>query len=271
MTATLRRDALGLGLRSRHYVELTAAWPELDYFEIITENFLGDAAAPRRMLDQVKERYPVVLHGVGLNLFGPAPPTNDYLDRVAALAQYVDAPFITDHLCWTGSHGVSHHDLLPVPYTEELVELGAERARLVQNHLGRPFGLENLSSYVQFEASTMSEHDFYAGVVERAGCGYLLDVNNAYVSSQNHGFSPTEYLARIDLSRVLQVHVAGHTRLGNGTLVDTHDQHVIEAVWELYRETFRSSPAPTLLEWDDHIPPLTVALAELERGRQVRA
>ena len=271
MSRPLARDALGLGLRTRYYRELGEAWPRLDYFEIISENFLSHAPGPRYHLDRVRERYPIVLHGVGLNLLGPAAPTNDYLDRVSALAELVDAPFVSDHLCWTGSHGVSHHDLLPVPYVPELVELAAERARIVQQHLGRPFGLENLSSYVEYEASTLTEWDFYAQVVERAGCGFLLDINNIYVSSQNHRFSPADYLDRIDLSRVLQIHLAGHTREPNGTLIDTHDQPVAQDVWRLYAETFRRRPCPTLLEWDERIPPLEEAVAELQRAKAVRA
>lgn len=271
MPRPLARDALGLGLRTRYYRDLTEPWPELDYFEIISENFLTEAEGPRYHLDRVRERYPIVLHGVGLNLLGPEPPSSDYLDRVAALAELVDAPFVTDHLCWTGARGLSHHDLLPVPHVPELVELAAERARHVQRHLGRPFGLENLSSYVEFKDSTMTEWDFFAEVVERAECGFMLDLNNVYVSSENHRFSPTDYLARIDLSRVLQVHVAGHTREANGTLIDTHDQPVADAVWQLYAQTFRRQAFPTLLEWDAHIPPLVDALSELARAKAVRA
>lgn len=271
MPQPLAREALGLGLRTRHYRELGEPWPALDYFEIISENFLSDAEGPRYHLDRVRERYPIVLHGVGLNLLGPEPPSSRYLDRVAALAELVDAPFVSDHLCWTGAHGVSHHDLLPVPHVPELVELAAERARHVQQHLGRPFGLENLSSYVAFKASTMSEWDFYAAVVERAACSFMLDINNIYVSSQNHRFSPSDYLARIDFSRVLQVHIAGHTREPSGILIDTHDQPVADPVWQLYRQAFREHPFPTLLEWDDHVPPLAATVSQLERAKVVRA
>ena len=270
MPRPLARDALGLGLRTRHYRELGEPWPELDYFEIISENFLSEAEGPRYHLDRIRERYPIVLHGVGLNLLGPEPPASEYLDRVAALAERVDAPFVSDHLCWTGSRGLSHHDLLPVPHVPELVELAAERARHVQQHLGRPFGLENLSSYVEFTASTLTEWDFYAQVVERAGCWFMLDINNIYVSSVNHQFTPTDYLSRIDLARVLQAHVAGHTREPNGTLIDTHDQPVADAVWQLYASAFRQTPFPTLLEWDDHVPPFAETLSELQRAKAVR-
>ncbi len=268
----LPADALGLGLRLPHYGHLFEHWPEVGYFEIISENFLGPALPPRQKLDRVRGRYPIVLHGVGLNLLGHAPLDDRYLDALCRLADYVDAPFVTDHLCWTGAHGVSHHDLLPTPYRPELVEWAAERAHAVQRRLGRPFGLENLSSYVEFRSSTMTEWDFYARVVREAGCWFLLDVNNIYVSSQNHGFDPDAYLAAIDFSRVLQVHLAGHTREPNGTIVDTHDHAVSSAVWALYARTWKmGGPFPTLLEWDAKIPPMPDVLAELRKAKEVRA
>lgn len=268
----LPRDALGLGLRIPHYAHLFEHWPEVGYFEIISENFLGDAWPPRRHLDRVRERYPLVLHGVGLNLLGEAPLDSAYLDKLCWLADYVDAPFVTDHLCWTGAHGVSHHDLLPTPYVTDLIGVAAERAAAVQRQLGRPFGLENLSSYAEFRDSTMPEWDFYTAVVREAGGWFMLDVNNIYVSSQNHGFSPQEYLRAIDFSRVLQVHIAGHSRQADGTIIDTHDHAVADDVWRLYAEAWRlGGPFPTLLEWDDHIPPMPEVLAELAKAEKVRA
>jgi uncharacterized protein (UPF0276 family) len=267
----LPRDALGLGLRIPHYEYLFEHWPEVGYFEIISENFLGSALPPRKNLERVRGRYPIVLHGVGLNILGHAPLDEDYLDNLCALADHVDAPFVTDHLCWTGAHGVTHHDLLPVPYDPELVEFAAERAARVQRRLGRPFGLENLSSYVEFRRSTMTEWEFYTSVVRKSECWFMLDVNNIYVSSENHGFDPKEYLRAIDFSRVLQVHIAGHTREPNGTIVDTHDQPVCDAVWRLYEAAWKlGGPFPTLLEWDDKIPPMPAALAELGKAREVR-
>lgn len=268
----IARDALGLGLRVPHYPYLFEHWPEVDYFEIISENFFGDALPPRRHLDRVRERYPIVLHGVGLNILGEAELDHAYLDRLAALAEHVNAPFVTDHLCWTASGGLSHHDLLPTPYVDDLVGMAAARAARVQAHLGRPFGLENLSSYVAFRASTMTEWEFYAAVVGASGCHYMLDVNNVYVSSQNHDFSCSDYLAAIDFDRVLQAHVAGHTRTPQGNVIDTHDQPVAEEVWALYREAWqKGGPFPTLLEWDDHIPEMPALLAELEHAKAIRA
>jgi uncharacterized protein (UPF0276 family) len=262
----LARDALGLGLRPAHYGYLLEHWPALDYLEIISENFFTEAAPPAHNLERVSGRYPIVLHGVGLNLLGHAPLDEAYLERLCRLADRVDAPFVTDHLCWTGAHGLSHHDLLPVPHVPELVELAAERAAYVQRRLGRPFGIENLSSYVAFRASTMSEWEFYASVVRESGSWFMLDINNVYVSSKNHGFDPLEYLTVIDFSRVLQVHLAGHTREPSGMLVDTHDQPVCDEVWQLYRAAWQmGGPFPTLLEWS--VPEL---LRELERATQVR-
>jgi uncharacterized protein (UPF0276 family) len=271
MTHELARTAMGLGLRLPHYRHIFEHWPALDYFEIITENFLGPAEPPARHLKAVRSRYPVVLHGVGLNLLGHAALDEGYLDRVCALADALDAPFVTDHLCWTGAEAVSHHDLLPTPYTEGLAELAAERAAHVQKRLGRPFGLENLSSYVSFRASTMTEWDFYARVVRDAGCHFMLDINNVYVSSQNHGFDPRAYLAAIDFTRVLQVHLAGHTREPSGVIVDTHDHPVADPVWQLYAAMSRAhGPFPTLIEWDERIPPMPVLLEELTRAEALR-
>ncbi|MEY4512568.1 MAG: hypothetical protein RLZZ450_4690 [Pseudomonadota bacterium] len=269
---SLARDALGLGLRIPHYAYLFENEPAVDYFEIISENFLGDAAPPQQNLARVQARYPLVLHGVSLNLLGHEPLDEHYLDAVCRLADRVGAAFVTDHLCWTGAHGVQHHDLLPMPYTPALVEYAAERAYAVQRRLGRPFGLENLSSYVEFEESTLSEQEFYTRVVREAGCHFMLDINNVYVSSENHGFDPLEYLRAIDYSRVLQVHLAGHTREPSGLIIDTHDHPICDEVWQLYAAAWKlGGPFPTMIEWDDAIPPMPEVLAELERARRVRA
>ena len=270
--APLSRQALGLGLRPAHYRHIFEHWPRLDYFEIISDNFIGEAPLPRRNLERVRERYPLVLHGVGLNLLGHAPLDERYLDAIARLADDIDAPFVTDHLCWTGAHGVHHHDLLPAPYTDDLVDFAASRARYVQQRIGRPLGLENLSTYVELAGSTMSEHAFYTRVVSQAGCSYMLDINNVYVSSVNHGFDAQAYLDAIDFTRVLQAHLAGHTRLDNGTIIDTHDHPICDEVWALYARAYREhGPFPTLIEWDAAIPPMPELLAQLERARQVRS
>lgn len=267
----IARDALGLGLRVPHYSYIEQHQPNIDFFEIISENFLSDAAPPRWHLAEIRRRYPIVLHGVGLNLLSHQPLDESYLDRLASLAEWLDAPYVTDHLCWTGAHGVVHHDLLPTPYVPELVSYAAERAAYVQQRLGRPFGIENLSSYVQFHTSTLTEWEFYTQVVKASGCWYMLDINNIYVSSENHLFNPRDYLRAIDFSRVLQVHLAGHERQENNTIIDTHDRAVSDAVWQLYAEAWqRGGPFPTLLEWDENIPPLPVMQQELNKARELR-
>jgi uncharacterized protein (UPF0276 family) len=267
----LAPESLGLGLRVPHYEYVLESSPQVDYFEVISENFLGSAPTPRARLERVRARYAVVLHGVGLNLLGHAPLDLGYVDAIARLADAVDAPFVSDHLCWTGTHGMSHHDLLPAPYVPELVELAAERACEVQRRLGRPFAIENLSSYVEFRASTLSEWAFYTAVVRESGCWSMLDINNVYVSSHNHRFDADAYLAAIDFSRVLQVHLAGYTREPNGMLVDTHDHPVAPEVWALYARAWRmGGPFPTVLEWDAHIPSMPELLVELHKAREAR-
>ncbi len=271
---TIARDALGLGLRPAFYRALFEELPKLGYLEIISDNFLSDAAGPARTLARARTSYPIVLHGVSLNLLGHEPLDERYIDAIARLADSLDAPFVTDHLCWTGAHGMQHHDLLPAPYTEDLVDFAASRARYVQERLGRPFGLENLSTYCELSASTMTEAELYTRVVREAGCYYMLDVNNVYVSSQNHGLDARAYLDAFDESdfaRVLQVHLAGHTREPDGSIVDTHDKPICDEVLELYAYAWhKGGPFPTLLEWDASIPPLGVLLEQLERIKAVR-
>lgn len=272
VVSSLARHALGLGLRIPHYDDIFESWPQVDYFEIISENFLHLSGLPRHNLDRVRQKYPIVLHGVGLNLLGHEPLNETYLDQLRRLADYVDAPFVSDHLCWSRAHGMNHHDLLPTPFTADLVGYAAERAAYVQRRMGRPFALENLSSYVTFKTSTLTEWEFYRAVVEEADCQFMLDINNVYVSSVNHHFDPHVYLDAIDLSRVAQVHIAGHQRQPNGTIIDTHDHPVVDEVWALYQYAWRKGgPFPTLLEWDDAIPPLADVLKELNKAERWRS
>ena len=269
--AGLPSFALGAGLRPVHYAHVFEQQPAVDFFEVISENYLDPETPASRRLARVAERYPIVLHGVTLNLLGHAPLDEHYLDQVCRLADRVDAPYVTDHLCWTAAHGTAHHDLLPVPYTAELAELAAERACYVQRRLGRPFGLENLSSYVELADSTMPEWEFYARVVRDADCWFMFDINNVYVSSVNHGFDARTYVDAVNPSRILQIHLAGHSREPTGMIVDTHDRAVCDEVWELYAYAYRRGAAPTMIEWDARIPPMPELLSELERARQVRA
>jgi uncharacterized protein (UPF0276 family) len=267
----IARDAIGLGLRIPHYRHIFENWPEVDFFEIISENFMGDAPLPRRNLERILSRYPVVLHGVSLGIASADPLDRSYLARLKSLADSTETPWFTDHLCWTAAHGIHHHDLLPIPYTRENADYVAGRVAEVQDVVGRPFGLENLSSYVSFRNSEMEEWEFYNLVVERAGCGYMLDINNVYVSSVNHGFDPRAYLESIRWDKVLHCHVAGHTEKPDGTILDTHEEAVRDEVWELYRHAWRLSGGfPTVLERDGKIPPFPELHAEALFARKAR-
>jgi uncharacterized protein (UPF0276 family) len=244
----------------------------VDFFEVILENFLGPCAPAQRNLLRARELAPIVLHGVSLSLLGPGPLDREHLRQIKALADRLDAPYVTDHLCWSSAHGQFTHDLLPVPMTPALARYGARRAREVQDFLERPFGLENLSAMASLAGSSQPEWAFWRDVVEEAGCGYLLDVNNVYVSSVNTGTPAGEYLDALDPAKILQVHVAGHRRVEGGPIVDTHDRPVPAEVWALYRRAWQQlGPFPTLLEWDAELPPYEEALAELAQARHARA
>ena len=269
--AVIGPRAIGVGLRIPHYRAIFTEWPDVEFFEIISENFMGDAEMPRRNLERILSRYPVVLHGVSLGLASAAPLDYAYLRRLKALLDFTRAPYASDHLCWTVSHGIQHHDLLPIPHTEENARYVAERAAIVQDFLGRPFGLENLSSYVAFRGSEMPEWEFYNRVIELSGCSYMLDINNVYVSAVNHGFRPEAYIEAVDWGKVLQCHIAGHSRKPDGSILDTHDERVCDEVWGLHRHAWRISGGfRTLLERDDKIPDFADVHAEALRAREFR-
>ena len=259
---------LGLGLRSVHFQHILTQTPAVDWFEIISENFMDSGGRPRYVLDQIAERYPVVMHGVSMSIGSSDPLNHDYLTRLKKLANAVGSHWVSDHLCWTGVAGRNTHDLLPIPFNEETLRHVVDRIRIVQDVLERPLVLENPSSYVTFAASTMSEWEFMYRMAEEADCGLLLDVNNVYVSSVNHDFDPVEYVESMPHERVVQVHLAGHTNLGTHC-IDTHDGHVIDRVWELYRLAHRLTGGfSTLLEWDAKIPPFPELHAELLKAQQ---
>jgi len=269
-----RAEGVGIGLRPRHYHEVLTQRPAVSWFEVISENFMGRRAArggrPLEILKQVREHYPVVLHGVSLNIGSADPLRLDYLTRLKWLIEQVQPAWVSDHLCWTGVDGENLHDLLPLPFTELAARHVAERVAKVQDVLGRRILLENVSSYIAFEHSDMTEWEFLGQVAQRADCGILLDVNNIYVSAKNHHFDPREYLEKIPSRRVGQIHLAGHDG-GSSLLIDTHDRPVAPAVWELYRYAIeRLGPAPTLIEWDDKLPPLSELLEEAKRARLIQ-
>jgi len=266
----------GLGLRPQHYADLLerpddAPDPRVDWFEIISENYMSAGGRPLINLDRVRERYPMVMHGVSLSIGSVDPLDRDYLDSLKALAERVDPAWISDHLCWTGVDGVNLHDLLPLPYTEEALAHVVDRIGQVQDHLGRHIALENASTYVTFTHSEMSEWDFLAEMAKRADCDLLLDVNNIFVSGFNHGFDPIDFIEGLPAERIVQIHLAGHEH--NEThIVDTHDAPVIEAVWSLYGEAIsRLGPITTMIERDADIPPLADMETELDRARTIAA
>ncbi len=245
---------IGIGLRIPHYQHILEKKPVVDWFEIISENYMIDGGRPLAILDQILEQYKVVQHGVSM-YFGSSQPLNrEHLKRLKRLVQRTGTPWLSDHLCWGSVDGRYTHDLLPLPYTWEAIEVAAKNIRLVQDFLEIPVVLENVSSYAEFHESEMTEWEFLTEVVERADCGILLDVNNIYVSSINHEFDPAEYVDYIPAERVAQIHIAGHSRYER-FLLDTHDHPVIDPVWKLYEQALgRTGPTATLLEWDDRIP-----------------
>lgn len=246
---------IGVGLRIPHYEAIFRDLPKVDWFEIISENFMVGGGKPIENLERILEHYPVVLHGVTLAIGSPDPLNFTYLKKLKALAKKTKTPWISDHLCWGRLPGAHYHDLLPLPYTREVIDYVAERARIVQDFLEIPFALENLSSYVAFAEDEIPEWDFYASVVEKANIYMMLDVNNIYVSSRNHGFDPKTYYQNIPLDRVLQIHLAGHYDHGSYVL-DTHDNYVRDEVWKLYSEIYPlTRGVATLLEWDDNFIP----------------
>jgi len=259
----------GLGLRVDHYEAVLADRPPVDWFEVLTENYLVPGGKPLNYLMRIRERYPLALHGVSLSIGSTAPLNREYLRQVKALAARVEPEWVSDHLCWTGVAGRNTHDLLPLPYTREAVDHVVARVRTVQEVLERRILLENVSSYVSFRGAPLTEWEFLAEIAERADCLILLDVNNIYVSAVNHEFDPLAYLNAIPPARVQQIHLAGHEDHGD-YLVDTHDHPVRDAVWELYAAAVRRlGPVSTMIERDDHIPPLAELCAELDEARRV--
>ncbi len=259
----------GLGLRAQHYTDILDGDPPIDWFEVISENYLVPGGQPLRMLDKIRARYPIVMHGVSLSIASTAPFDEDYLKGLKTLADRTEPKFVSDHLCWTGVHGVNLHDLLPFPYTREALDHVVSRIQHVQDFLKRPIALENVSTYVQFGHSEMQEWEFIAEMTKRTDCWLVFDVNNVYVSAFNHDYSADEFIAGIPADRVVQFHLAGHEH--NMThIIDTHDALVCDAVWDLYRKSLqRFGPVSTIIERDDDIPPLADMVTELSRARVI--
>ena len=261
----------GVGLRTTHFPRVLDGTARVDWFEAVSENFMIDGGRPLAVLERARASCPVVLHGVSLSLGSTDPLSKRYLQALRALVDRVAPAWVSDHLCWGSVGGHYAHDLLPLPYTEEALEHVVERVETVQDRLGRQILIENVSSYLTFAHSAMPEWEFLAAIAERADCGILLDVNNVYVSAVNHGFDPERYVMAMPPDRVGQIHLAGHSDKGTH-LLDTHDGHVVPAVWDLYRVAVqRCGPISTLIEWDDRVPEWGVLCAEAERARMVEA
>lgn len=253
---------IGIGLRIPHYEHILTKKPVVDWFEIISENYMLDGGRPLQILDQIVEQYRVVQHGVSLYFGSSDRYDRAHLSKLKTLVKRTSTPFVSDHLCWGSVDGRYTHDLLPLPYTWEAVRHTAERIRYVRDFIEVPICVENVSSYAEYNQSTMTEWEFVSEVAERADCGILLDVNNIYVSSENHAFDPLTYVRSVPHERVGQIHIAGHTRYEN-YILDTHDQCVADPVWALYAEAIRlCGPTNTLLEWDAHIPSFAEVHAE---------
>ena len=271
--ATIKSPHLGfgLGLRTQHYHSILETSPDIDWFEIISENYMIPGGKPLDFLDRIRANYPLVMHGVSLSIGSSTEIDKQYLRDLRLLADRVQPAWISDHLCWTGIHGQNMHDLLPLPYTEETANHVAERVGIVQDALGRRILLENVSSYASYIDSSMSEWEFISLICKKADCLLLLDVNNIYVSSFNHGFDPKQFIDGVPADRVQQIHLAGHHNHGD-YIIDTHDAPVIDAVWDLYGYALsRLGPVSTMIERDDHIPELEELVQELDVARTIAA
>ena len=262
-------SGFGLGMRKPHYASFVEGQVDVDFVEVISENFMVDGGQPRRILRQVREHYPVALHGVSMSVGSAEALDPHYLERLRMLIDEIEPLFVSDHLCWTGIGGFNSHDLLPLPYDEETLDVVGANVGRAQDALGRAMLIENPSSYIAFDHSTMTEWQFLDALCERSGCGLLLDVNNVFVSAANHGFDAIDYLDGIPAYRVRQVHLAGHSK-GETMLIDTHDQPVCNSVWDLYATLIgRLGPVATMIERDDSIPPLAELLGELDIARRL--
>ncbi len=260
---------LGVGLRTVHFAHLLEQQPHVDWFEIISENYMDSQGRPRYVLEQLVERYRIVMHGVSLSIGSSDPINFDYLGKLKRLAGSVRAHWVSDHICWTGVAGKNTHDLLPMPFHEQSLAHVIQRIRIVQDVLERPLVLENPSSYLTFSHSTMPEWEFISRMADEADCGLLLDVNNVYVSAFNHDFDAFEFIRSLPHKRIVQVHLAGHTHCGTH-LIDTHDGHVINPVWELYRTAHQlTGGVSPLLEWEAPTPPFPIVPAEVKKARSL--
>lgn len=259
----------GLGLRVEHYETILSEKPPIDWFEILTENYCVPGGKPLYYLDKIRELYPMVMHGVSMSIGSSDPIDWDYLTQVKQLSKRLEPAWISDHLCFTGVNHKNMHDLLPLPYTEEMINHVVSRIQTVQEFLERQILIENVSSYISYKQSEMTEWEFIAEISKRSDCLILFDVNNVYVSSVNHEFDPMDYISAMPSKRLYQIHLAGHLNMGD-YIIDTHDHDIVNPVWDLYRKTIETHGfISTMIERDDHIPPLSDLLKELNHARKI--
>ena len=265
----LKNLGFGLGLRTAHYEQILAERPRVDWFEALSENYMVSGGKPLYYLERIRADYPLVLHGVSMSIGSTDPLDFEYLKALKSLIDRFEPAWVSDHLCWTGVARQNIHDLLPLPFTREAVTHVASRLQRVQDFLGRQILIENVSSYVNFNQSEMTEWEFLAEIAERADCLLLLDVNNVYVSAFNHGFDAHEYIDALPRQRIQQIHLAGHSNCGTH-IIDTHDAPIIDEVWQLYGHTIETlGPVATMIERDDHIPELATLVRELDDARAI--
>ena len=262
-------SGFGLGLRTRHYRDFLDAPQPVDWLEVISDNYMVDGGKPLAVLDRIRSDYPMAMHGVSLSIGAINGLDRDYLNRLKTLQQRIEPMWVSDHLCWTGAHGRKLHDLMPLPFTREALNVVARNVHQAQDVLRRPLVLENVSSYVEFASSEMTEWEFLTEICNATGCKLLLDINNIYVSAFNHGFSPTEFVHGVPPDSIMQFHLAGHQNNGDH-LIDTHDHSVCDGVWDLYQTALKHfGEVPTMIERDDRIPPLPELLDELATARNI--
>lgn len=262
-------SGFGLGLRTRHYRDFLDAPQPVDWLEVISDNYMVDGGKPLAMLDRIRADYPMAMHGVSLSIGAINGLDRDYLNKLKTLQQRIEPMWVSDHLCWTGAHGRKLHDLMPLPFTHEALNVVARNVHQAQEVLQRPLVLENVSSYVEFASSEMTEWEFLTEICNATGCKLLLDINNIYVSAFNHGFSPTEFVHGVPADSIMQFHLAGHQNNGDH-LIDTHDHPVCDGVWDLYQTALKHfGEVPSMIERDDRIPPLPALLNELATARTI--
>ncbi len=265
--------AAGIGLRGPHHSQVLADTPSIAWLEVHSENFFAPDSIATNALERIRTNYPLSLHGVGLSIGSAGPLAREHLTKLGQLVDRLDPCLVSEHLCWGAVGGYHLNDLLPLPYTEEALDHMAERITEVQDFLGRQILIENVSSYMEFKDSTIPEWEFLAAVAARSGCGILLDINNIYVSANNHGFQATDYIDAIPADRVGEMHLAGHSVQvyeDEAVLVDTHDAPVCDEVWALFEAALRRiGPRPTLIEWDSELPQLAVLLTEARKAQDL--